>query len=365
MRGPGFSSSFRAAKQRASEDPSLRLAFLPWTRKYRRLHLSEMLFPPFGWSQSLTAPLSHGSRFGRIRVRRFAGPAAYAGAMEPIRIAHLTDQHVGRMTPFAIQRQAVALTNAERPDLVVITGDFVCHSQSYLDQLTELVRAFRAPVIGVLGNHDYWAGADEVAAALRHGGVEVLRNDSTIITIRRQRLQIVGLDDAYTGHAQIDKAVAGIRRDLPVLALSHIAEEADQLWKCGIPLVLAGHTHGGQITVARLNDIAVGKIGGHKYVHGLYGTRQPHRGAVVTGAVYVGAGIGASVIPFRIGERGKREIAIFEFGRRPGEFEEPDCEQEPLSGRALSARKMRRRAEKVIRKRAVRSLRQTVEMDSV
>jgi hypothetical protein len=159
--------------------------------------------------------------------------------------------------------------------------------------------------------------------------------------------------------------VSGLRRDLPALALSHIAEEADQLWKCGVPLVLAGHTHGGQITVARLNEIAVGKIGGHKYVQGLYGTRQPHRGAVVTGAVYVGAGIGASVIPIRIGERGKREIAIFEFGRRPGEFEEPDREQEPLAGRALSPRKMRRRAEKVVRRRARRSLRATVEMKQV
>ena len=322
-----------------------------------------MLFPPFGWSQFLTSPPIPGfPRAGRIRVRRFAGPAEYAGAMEPIRIAHLTDQHVGRITPLAIQREAVDLTNAEQPDLVVITGDFVCHSQLYLDQLVELVRAFRAPVIGVLGNHDHWAGADEVAAALRRGGVEVLRNDSTIITIRQQHLQIVGLDDAYTGHARIDKAVAGLRRDLPALALSHIAEEADHLWKCGIPLVLAGHTHGGQITVARLHEIAVGKIGGHKYVHGLYGTRQPHRGAVVTGAVYVGAGIGASVIPIRIGERGKREITIFEFGRRPGEFEEPDREQAPLTGRAPSPEKMRRRAEKVIRRRTRRSRRHTVEL---
>ena len=325
-----------------------------------------MLFPPFGWSQLLLGTMDSGpSHAGRIRVRRFAGPAAYAGAMEPIRIAHLTDQHVGRITPFAIQREAVELTNAENPDLVVITGDFVCHSQLYLDQLVELVRAFRAPVIGVLGNHDHWAGADEVAAALKRGGVEVLRNDNTIITIRRQRLQIVGLDDAYTGHARIERAVSGLRRDLPALALSHIAEEADQLWKHGIPLVLAGHTHGGQITVARLNEIAVGKIGGHKYVHGLYGTRQPRRGAVVTGAVYVGAGIGASVIPIRIGERGKREITIFEFGRRPGEFEEPDREKAPLPGRTLSPRKMRRRAEKVIRRHTRRSLRQTVEMDSV
>ena len=85
----------------------------------------------------------------------------------------------------------------------------------------------------------------------------------------------------------------------------------------------------------------------------------------MTGAVYVGAGIGASVMPFRIGERGKREITVFEFGRRPGEFEEPDCEQAPLAGRAPSLRKMRRRAEKVIRRRTRRSLRRTVEMDSV
>jgi predicted MPP superfamily phosphohydrolase len=285
--------------------------------------------------------------------------------MEPIRIAHLTDQHVGRITPLKIQREAVAMTNAENPDLVVITGDFVCHSQLYLDQLVELMREFRAPVIGVLGNHDHWAGADEVAAALRRAGVEVLRNDSTIITIRRQRLQVVGLDDAYTGHAQVDKAVAGLRRDLPVLGLSHIAEEADHLWTFGIPLVLAGHTHGGQITVARLHEISLGKIAGHKYVHGLYGTRQAHRGAVATGAVYVGAGIGASVMPFRLGERGKREITVFEFGRRPGEFEEPDREQVPLSGREPSVRKMRRRAEKVVRRRARRSSRRTVEMKQI
>jgi predicted MPP superfamily phosphohydrolase len=322
-----------------------------------------MLFPPFGWSQFLTrSPNPEESRPSRIRVRRFAGPAAYAGSMAPIRIAHLTDQHVGRITPFEIQREAVAMTNAERPDLVVITGDFVCHSQLYLDQLVQLVREFQAPVIGVLGNHDHWAGADEVAAALKRGGVEVLRNDSTVITLHRQRLQIVGLDDAYTGHARIEKAVSGLRRDLPTLALSHIAEEADRLWQHGIPLVLAGHTHGGQITVARLHEISMGRIGGHKYVHGLYGTRQPRGGAVVTGAVYVGAGIGASVMPFRLGERGKREITIFEFGRRPGEFEEPDREQAALPGRPLSPAKMRRRAEKVVRRRDRRARRRTIEI---
>ena len=182
-----------------------------------------------------------------MRVRRFAGPEIYARTMAPVRIAHVTDQHVGRVTPFAIQREAQTLVNAEKPDLVLVTGDFVCHSQRYLDQLTYLMEGFAAPVVAVLGNHDYWAGADEVCLALKRAGVEVLRNQNTTITVRGQRLQLVGVDDAYTGHARCDRAVAGLRRDLPSLALSHIAEEADRLWSYGIPLVLSGHTHGGQI----------------------------------------------------------------------------------------------------------------------
>jgi predicted MPP superfamily phosphohydrolase len=355
-----FASYLRARADARAE--ALRGRERLWTNPYGKPQLTDMLFPPFGWSQLFRQSLTtQPTRPTRIRVRRFAGPAIYAGSMEPIRIAHLTDQHVGRVTSFAVQQEAVALTNAEQPDLVVITGDFVCHSQMYLDQLVELVSGFKAPVLGVLGNHDYWAGADEVAAALHRGGVEILRNANTTVSVHGQRLQIVGLDDAYTGHALIDKAVAGLRRDLPALALSHIAEEADQLWQRGIPLVLSGHTHGGQITVARLHEISVGRIGGHKYVHGLYGSRQAPTDPAA-GAVYVGAGIGASVIPFRLGERGKREITIFEFGCRPGEFDEPDFEQTPLPGRLPSPAKMRRRAEKVVRKRHRRSRRNTVEL---
>jgi hypothetical protein len=252
--------------------------------------------------------------------------------------------------------------NAQNPDLVLVTGDFVCHSQLYLDQLTGLMGGFSAPVIAVLGNHDYWAGADEVSLALRRAGVEVLRNQNTTLTVRGQRIQIVGLDDAYTGHARRDKAVAGLRPDLPSLALSHIAEEADLLWPYGIPLVLSGHTHGGQITLARLHEITLGKIGGHKYVHGLYGSRQANDNA---GAVYVGAGIGAAVMPLRIGERGKREVTIFELGTQPGEFSEHHEEQQALPGRTVSAAKLKRRIAKVKRKRDKRALRRTQSMPSV
>src|SRR2546421_12585247 len=157
-----------------------------------------MLIPPLEWSALLAARRATPRSKGRIQLRRFAGPSAYVDHMKPLRIAHLTDLHVGRVTPYEVQREAVALTNAQNPDLVVITGDFVCHSQLYLDQLTEIAGSYRAPVIAVLGNHDYWAGADEVRLALQRAHVEVLRNRHTTITLRHQKLQVVGLDDAYT-----------------------------------------------------------------------------------------------------------------------------------------------------------------------
>jgi len=284
-------------------------------------------------------------RFGKIQLRRFAGPAAYAEAMEPVRVAHLTDLHVGRVTPMHIHEEAVRITNATRPDLVVITGDFVCHSQKFLDELGAVISAIEAPCICVLGNHDHWSGADEVEATLTRARALVLRNQNTIIHVRHQRIQIVGLDDAYTTHSDRDRAIKGMRRDMPTLGLSHIAEEADALWEHGIPLVLSGHTHAGQFTIARMHELALGRIVGHKYMHGLYGSRRHDR------AVYVGAGLGAAVMPFRIGSRARREITIFELGTRPGTFAEDHEEQDALPGRAPTPRQMLKRFAKVQQKR--------------
>jgi hypothetical protein len=166
----------------------------------------------------------------------------------------------------------------------------------------------------VLGNHDHWAGGAEVRRTLIRAGAEVLDNAHTTVTLRGERLQVVGLDDAYTGHADWQRAVHGLRHDLPTLGLSHIAEEADHLWTAGVSLVLSGHTHAGQVTLARLNELALGRIIGHRYIHGIYGSRSEPS---PRGAVYVGAGIGAAVIPLRVGERARREVAIFELGYRP------------------------------------------------
>ncbi|MDI1481659.1 metallophosphoesterase [Polyangium sp. y55x31] len=303
--------------------------------------------------ETVVSPAAVARAKTRIQVRRFAGPAHYTEHLSHLRIAHLTDLHVGRVTPWAVQLAAVELTNAEKPDLVLLTGDFVCHSQQYLDRLEALVQRFEAPVMAVLGNHDYWSGAEEVREALRRGGVEILDNRHTIIGLRHQMLQVVGLDDAYTGHARRDEALKGLRRDLPTIAMSHIAEEADGLWAQGdIPLVLSGHTHAGQVTLARLHELAIGKLAGHRYVHGLYGSRRS--GGAHPGAVYVGAGIGASVMPIRLGERGQREVAIFELGYEPGAIEEHHDEQDPLPGRPLTPEIMAKRAAAVVAKREKR-----------
>ncbi|MBK8172258.1 MAG: metallophosphoesterase [Sandaracinaceae bacterium] len=272
--------------------------------------------------------------------------------MDPIRIAHLTDLHVGRVTPMRVQMDAVDITNEQNADFVAITGDFVCHSQLYLDELKSVIERFTSPVVCVLGNHDYWSGADEVRDVLRRAGALVLDNQHTVVTVRNQQLQILGLDDAYTGHAHRDNAVRGLRRDIPTLGLSHIAEEADALWHEGVPLVLSGHTHAGQVTVARLHELAVGRFAGHKYVHGLYGTRS--KDVVQSGAVYVGAGIGAAVMPIRLGERGRREIALFELGATPGEFAEHHTEQPALEGRKPSEEVRRKRHIAVVKKREKR-----------
>ncbi|MDB4973164.1 MAG: phosphoesterase/phosphatase [Myxococcaceae bacterium] len=286
-----------------------------------------------------------------IELRRFAGHVEHEEQLSHLRIAHLTDQHFGRMTPHAVQQAAIDLTNQQEPDLVVISGDFVCHSQEFLDELEETLSLLKAPSVGVLGNHDHWSGAGAVRRALRKAGVEVLDNAHTSITLRNQRLQVVGLDDAYTGHADAAHATKGLRRDLPTIGISHIAEEADHLWELGVPLVFSGHTHAGQITLARMHEIFLGKLIGHKYVHGLYGSRQRQLGP--KGAVYVGAGIGAAVMPIRIGERARREVAVFELGARAGAHWEHHSEQPALKGRPPSERtkeKRRRQLEKKKRK---------------
>ncbi|MDW8245357.1 MAG: metallophosphoesterase [Sandaracinaceae bacterium] len=285
-----------------------------------------------------------------FEVRRFQGPPQHREQLSRLKVVHLTDLHFGRVTPIEVQREAVEIANGEKPDLVVITGDFVCHSHRYLDALIAELSRLNAPTIGVLGNHDYWSGEKEVIWALKKAGVEVLRNQWTEMRVRGEKVQVVGLDDAYTGHGDVEQAVKGLRKHIASIGLSHIAEEADALWEKGVPLVLSGHTHGGQITVARLNEIALGRIFGHRYIHGLYGSGANARRS--KGSVYVNAGVGAAIIPLRIGEKGRREVVVFELGAEPTVIHKHHGEQEAYPTRLHHNRYLRYRPIRISKKRA-------------
>ena len=128
---------------------------------------------------------------------------------------------------------------------------------------------------------------DEVEAAADRAPLDFDQITPAQLPPGDQGKRILGLDDAYTGHASWRHAVRGLRRDLPSLGLSHIAEEADRLWQHGVSLVLSGHTHAGQVTIARIHELALGRLVGHRYIHGLYGTRgaaEAKRGALSVAA---------------------------------------------------------------------------------
>jgi len=239
----------------------------------------------------------------RLRITRHrVGPRRRRG--RPARLVHLTDLHVGRATPLPLLRQAVQRARDLRPDLVVLTGDYLNHSLVYLPLLRRLLSRLPRPCVATLGNHDHWSGADPITRALEEQGIEVLRNGSTMVRCRAGRvLEVVGVDDGRTRHDEAARSMRGVRDPLRAIVLTHYPRTADAVERHGGRLVLTGHTHGGQIHVPVVTR-ALSRLGGHRYIAGWY--------RVGRARLYVNAGIGASVIGLRVGRRAAPEVALLE-----------------------------------------------------
>jgi hypothetical protein len=206
------------------------------------------------------------------------------------------------MTPVALHEDAVAQVNAACPDLVLLTGDFVTRSPVGLPALQRTLSRIEAPAIAVLGNHDHWVGGARVRGALEAAGVTVLSNSATILGEGEDRFAIVGLDDYGSGKHDADAATR-TTRGIPCLGLSHNPEAAPLLWERGVPLVLSGHTHGGQIQVGGLTRHFYERVLGKRFLGGWYAEGGRH--------VYVNPGVGSSVFPFRSGS-GRRTFAVLD-----------------------------------------------------
>ncbi|HTM18973.1 MAG TPA: metallophosphoesterase [Kofleriaceae bacterium] len=226
--------------------------------------------------------------------------------LDGVRIAHLSDIHVGKLTPAEHVRHAVDLANQAEPDVIVMTGDYVCWRRSEIPLIEEQLSGLRARrVITTLGNHDYFTSARRVSEALLGNGYELLKNQNTAVDIGGATLSSIGIDDPVTRHHDLPAAFAGAA-DGARIVLCHCPEHADDIVAHGANLILSGHTHGGQIYLEGITDRIIKRMG-RRYRSGFYD---------VAGApLYVTTGIGFSGVTLRTGPGTAAEVAVFTLRR--------------------------------------------------
>ena len=238
-------------------------------------------------------------------------PVALPGFEGTLRLAQLTDLHFGVMTHPSLLEAAVAAANEAKPDVTVLTGDFVARSRLGIKKMEAALAPLQGRKLAVLGNHDHWVDAVAVREALESVGVEVLMNTWTWVEGRDGRLPVVGIDDAVTGHEDIDRACEGA--PLPAVCLSHDPRAAPRLWAKGIGLVLSGHTHGGQVYMGAASRTIWKTLVKTPHLSGWYREGD--------GQVYVCPGVGSAVFPWRLGAPTHRQVAILDIGG--GEIRDP------------------------------------------
>jgi hypothetical protein len=223
--------------------------------------------------------------------------AFWPAGQRPLRVLVASDIHVAGpdMPPQRLAR-IVEQMNALRPDIVLLAGDFISEKASAtriysFDEIMAPLAGLRAPLgtFAVLGNHDHWVDAAAAKEALVRSSVRPLSNEA----VRVGQLAIGGLDDDYTGRADLGRTLALLRAvgGVPIL-LSHSPDPFPEV-PAWLPLMVAGHTHCGQISPPLIGPLATASRHGRRYVCG----RVDEGGRTLV----VGAGLGTSILPLRIG----------------------------------------------------------------
>lgn len=240
------------------------------------------------WHDTMADPIV---RTADVELSRLAPDAS------PLRLLVVSDLHVAGpdMPPSRLER-IVRQANALKPDIVLIAGDLISDKRlatrkySYREALAPLeLLTPRLSVVAVLGNHDHWRNADLARGELARVGVIVLNNSAMMVG----PLAIGGLDDDFTGHADMRGTVAALRQlnGAPIM-LSHSPDPFPDMPQ-DIGLMLAGHTHCGQIQYPWGGSPATMSRYGERYACGKI---DEHGQTLV-----VTAGLGTSVLPFRFG----------------------------------------------------------------
>jgi predicted MPP superfamily phosphohydrolase len=225
----------------------------------------------------------------QLRLSRL--PASLSG----LTMGLMSDIHSGPyMSKDEIDEYVTAL-NSLQPDIVFLPGDFVTMHQKEIFPVIESLSEMKARygVYGCLGNHEFYSRApDDITRRLEDAGVKMLRNENVTLDIEGNKLAIIGIDDL--GHGEnFPAAVRAVPPDSVKVLMTHKPYFFPRAAEAGMDLVLAGHTHGGQLVFVKVGEFALAPATFvSKYVAGLY--------EIGDSLLYVSRGVGTIGVPFRI-----------------------------------------------------------------
>jgi hypothetical protein len=242
-----------------------------------------------------------------LEVNECAIPVAdLPPAFHGFRIVQLSDFHCSRQVSTAYLAEAVELAQAQAPDTVVLTGDFIHHGYRYVEHVAQTLSRLTAPhgVYAVLGNHDFSVRNAlgfrryrhlhrAVADALRERGIRVLHNENVELKRDGAGIHLVGVEDLWSRACDLEQAFAGLPAAAPRVVLAHNPRTVEHLHDRRCDLMLSGHTHGGQVHVPGLGRPTLGR-NAKRFAAGLYHYRDTY--------LYVNKGVGFG-FRFRYGVR--------------------------------------------------------------
>ena len=217
----------------------------------------------------------------------------------PLKIAVLSDLHIGPYKGKQFLERIVQRTNDLLPDLVFLVGDFIFDPDIDFSALSSLENLH--PSIGtyaILGNHDQGQYqsifgkrilrpdlGDNITTTLSDLGIRVLRNEHVIIPVVDESMVLAGIDDIWTAHADIDAAFANLTPESPLILLVHNPSIIDKPQSHAAHLIVAGHTHGGQIRLPWIGPIPpLPTTLGPSFDHGIFSVDADSTLAITRGA---------------------------------------------------------------------------------
>lgn len=222
-----------------------------------------------------------------------------------IKVVFATDFHVRKYQAKKIEK-LVDLINSYNADLVLSSGDFVAgHTQlstMSVDKIASLLGKVKSKYgfYTCLGNHDDWQDRKLMTSEFAKNGITILRNENVKLNINGKDVYIVGIQYKVKDIALIDKSLENTKS--PIIMLTHSPDEFVKM-PSHINLVLAGHTHGGQVILPFIGTIFTASKYKDKYLNGYF--EEDGKKMIVS------RGLGVSILPFRF--NCKPELVVIEF----------------------------------------------------